>query len=220
MAVRSSSTVLPPLRRVRRRDWGRMIARVLCVLFALSGLVPVGIGLLVRTRWARGIATAETKKAVAALGIEVDFDLEIHLWPLSVGTRDLRVAASDGQGPFLTARRAAARPKIFGLLAGKLLIDEIEIEAPKARVVVRDGKLANLALPEQKKSSGGTSRAPFSVVSASEAELDLDIDGVRLLAHEIDADVTTDIDGDGKDAFEVALRVAEAKSTFVRALSA
>ena len=54
-------------------------------------------------------------------------------------------------------------------------------------------------------------KAPFSVVSASEAEVDVDIDGVRVVGHEIDADVTTDDDGEGGTAFEVALRVAQAR---------
>ena len=59
-------------------------------------------------------------------------------------------------------------------------------------------------------------KAPFSVVSASEAEVDLDIDGIHVVGHEIDADVTTDDDGEGGSAFEVAVRVAEARSRMVR----
>lgn len=214
--------MLPPVRRTRRRDWGRILARVLCVLFAFVGLVPASVGLVVRTSWARGIATAETRKVLAGFGVNATYDLRLDLWPLSVSLRNLRVEASDGGTPFLTARRASARPKIFGLLAGKLVIDQIEVDQPSARVVLKDGKLANLALnlPESKKKDEGPFKAPFSVVSASEAEVDLDIDGVRLAAHEIDADVTADDDGEGGSAFEVALRVAKARGRMVRTLAA
>ena len=84
--------------------------------------------------------------------------------------RGLHVASSDGGEPFITAKRVSARPKIFGLLSGKLVIDQIEIEKPKARVVMQDGKLLNLApnVPESPKKEGGSKRPPFSVVSISE----------------------------------------------------
>ena len=211
--------MLPPVRRKKRRDWARVVARVLCVVFALAGLVPVGIGLLTRTRWARNIATHETQKLIAGYGINATYDLELKLWPLSVTLRNVRVEASDGGTPFLTARRASARPKLFGLLAGKLVIDSIEVEQPNARVVVKGGQLQNLALklPETKKSTGPF-KPPFSVVSASEAEVDVDIDGIRVTGHEIDADVTADDDGEGGAAFEVALRVALARGRRVRTL--
>ena len=162
--------MLPPVRRRKRRDWGRIVARVLCVIFALAGLVPVGVGLLVRTTWARGLATEETRKVVSGFGVDARYELELHVWPLSVALRNLRVEATDGGTPFLTARRATARPKIFGLLAGKLVIDQIEIEQPNARVVLKDGELQNLALklpPSPKKE--GPLKPPFSVVSASGA---------------------------------------------------
>ncbi len=211
--------MLPPVRRRRRRDWGRIVARVLCVIFALAGLVPVGVGLLTRTRWARDIATRETQKLIAGYGVDATYELELKLWPLSVTIRNVRVEASDGGTPFLTARRASARPKIFGLLAGKLIIDTIEVEQPNARVVMKGGELQNLALklPETKKNTGPF-KPPFSVVSASEAEVDVDIDGIRVTGHEIDADVTADDDGEGGAAFEVALRVALARGRRVRTL--
>lgn len=211
--------MLPAVRRTRRRDWGRVFARILCVVFALTGLLPVGVGLLVRTPWARGIATRETQKIVSGFGIDAHYDLELRLWPLSVTMRNLRVEASDGGTPFVTARRVSARPKIFGLLSGKLVIDQIEIEQPKARVVLKDGKLQNLApnLPETPKKEGPT-KPPFSVVSTSEAQVDVTVDGVQIKAFDIDADVTTDDDAEGAPAFEVALRMSHAQSKLVRTL--
>ncbi|HEY8076367.1 MAG TPA: translocation/assembly module TamB domain-containing protein [Labilithrix sp.] len=200
---------------------GRFVARVLCVVFALCGLVPVGIGLLVRTSWARGIATAETRKVLTGFGVDARYELELRVWPLSVGLRNLRVNATDGGSPFLTAQSATAKPKIFGLLAGKLVIDEIEIEKPSARIVMHDGKITNLSLklPEtEKKTENGPWKAPFSVVSASDAKVDLFVDDTHVVADSIDADVTADDDGEGGNAFEVALRAATVKSRIVRTL--
>lgn len=219
MDARSSSTQLPPIRRTKRRDWVRVVCRILCVVLAAVGLVPVAVGLLVRTPWARGIATRESRAVIAKLGVDASYELDVRIWPLSVSLSNIRVEASDGGTPFLTARRATARPKIFGLLAGKVVIDQIEIEQPKARVVLEDGKLKNLNLdlPDTPKSEKKT-RAPFSVISTSEADVDITIDGTRVHAREIDADVTVDDDGEGGDAFEVAVRIAEAKTRLVRTI--
>ncbi len=221
MDERSTSTELPPVRRTKRRDWVRVVCRILCVVFAALGLVPVAVGLLVRTPWARGIATRESRAAIAKLGVHASYELDVRIWPLSVSLTDIRVESSDGGTPFLTAKRATAKPKIFGLLAGKLVIDQIEIEQPKARIVLENGKLKNLDLdlPDTPKSEKKT-RAPFSVVSTSEAEIDLTIDGAHVHAREIDADVTTDDDGAGSDAFEVAVRIGEAKTKLARRIEA
>jgi translocation and assembly module TamB len=198
------------------------VCRILCVVLAFAGLIPVGIGLLVRTSWARGHATRETRALAAKLGIDATYDLELRLWPLSVSLRDVRVEASDGGEPFLTARRVAARPRIFGLLAGKLMIEQIEIDRPKVRVVLKDGKLQNLALdlPDKPEKKEGPTKPPFSVVSTSEAEIDLTIDDARIVGHEIDADVTADADGIGRTAFEIAVRAAAARTTLPRKVKA
>lgn len=209
---RRSSTVLPPVRRTRKRDWGKLFARILCVLFAILGVIPIGLGVLARTPWARALATRETRAIVAKFGIDASYELKLELWPLQVSLENLRVEANDGLAPFASAKRISARPKIFGLLAGKVVIDQIEIDKPKVRVVVRDGKIKNLDLnlPDSPKSEGPM-KAPFAVVSLSEAEIDVSIDDARIRAKDIDADVTTDED-EGFLAFEVALRMAEAKA--------
>ena len=122
------------------------------MVFAVVGLVPVAVGLLVRTPWARGIATRETRALIAKVGVDASYELDLRLWPLSVSLRDIRVEASDGGTPFLTARRVTARPKIFGLLAGKVVIDQIEIDRPKARVVL-EGQLNRMMAATRNKAS-------------------------------------------------------------------
>jgi len=196
------------------------VARVICAIFAVVGILPASIALVVQTKWARSIATRETRAAiVSGLGIDANYELFVDLWPLAVSLRNLRVASTDDGGPFLTARHVTVRPKLFGLLSGKITIDQIEMEEPRVRVVMRNGKLQNLTLnlPESK-GTGPMKRPPISVVSASDADVDIDIDGVHAHAKEIDADVTIDDDGHGAAAFEVAVRVAEARSDVVRML--
>lgn len=218
MEGRSSSTELPPVRRTKRRDWVRLACRIFAVVFAVIGLLPMAVGLLVRTSWVRDAATRETQAIVATYGVAARYRLEVHLWPLGVSLRDLRIEASDGKAPFLTAKRVTLRPKIFGLLSGKVAIDQIEIEQPKARVVIEGGKLGNLALnlPEAPKKKAGPTKPPFSVVSANEAEVDVTVDGTHVVGHEIDADVTASEDERGESVFEVAVRSTEMTTQLVR----
>ncbi len=221
MPSRHSSTLLPPIRKKRRRDVPRLLARIACVLLALAAILPISLGLIVKTKWARGIAARETRRIVAGFGVDAHYDVELGFWPLSVGLRNLRVESTDQGGPFLTARRATVRPRIFGLIAGKLMIDQIEIEQPEARVVLRDGKLVNLNLdlPESTDTEP-MKRLPFSVVSASEANLDLTVDGTNVKAQGIDVDVTSDDAFREGIAVEVALHVVEVRGSLVRSLDA
>ena len=46
---------LSPYSRKRRRDWGRMFAQLLCLVFGVIGAVPFGVGLLVRTAPGQGL---------------------------------------------------------------------------------------------------------------------------------------------------------------------
>lgn len=218
MDVRESLMDLPSLGPRKRRDWVRGVARFLCGVLAIAGFLPIGLGVFVRTQWAKDFATHETRGVIATLGIDARYELDLRLWPLSVTLSNIRVNASDGGEPVLTAKKATARPKIFGLMAGKLMIDQIEVEQPHARVVIKDGNLANLKLdlPKGSKDDKKKTRAPFSVVSTSEAYVDVTFEDKHIVAKEIDADVTVDEDADGGDAFEIALRVGETTTRIPR----
>lgn len=111
----------------------RGVARFLCGVLAIAGFLPIGLGVFVRTQWAKDFATHETRGVIATLGIDARYELNLRLWPLSVTLSNIRVNASDGGEPVLTAKKATARPKIFGLMAGKLMINQIEVEAAGAR---------------------------------------------------------------------------------------
>src|SRR5579859_4341032 len=55
MEVDRESTRLPPppRRRKRRRDWGEIFAKLLCIVFATLGMLPIALGMVVRSAWAR-----------------------------------------------------------------------------------------------------------------------------------------------------------------------
>jgi translocation and assembly module TamB len=188
------STQLPPLPRRRpRRDWGRLFARMLCAIFMIVGLFPIAAALVVRSAWARTWATDETRRILRDKDITATYSLEVRLWPLGVELGGLTVAATDGGSPALETKRVSLRPRFFPLLSGKLAIDQIEVDAPRVRLVVHHGKVQNLKLPEsgQNKDSGPI-HAPSGVFSISDASLDLDLEGSRLKAGEVDVDLTVD----------------------------
>ena len=59
-----------------RRDWGRLVAVALCVLFAVIGAVPLGLGFLVRTGPVRTCAAQKTSALLAReLGVKARYEL-------------------------------------------------------------------------------------------------------------------------------------------------
>ena len=192
----------------------RSIARVVCVLLALVGILPFATTVVLRSTWARAWAARETEHLLAASGITASFAVALHVWPLAIELDEVRVESTDGGAPLLASERVTIRPRLFALLAGKLAIDQVELDVPRVRAVVRDGQLANLAI----KPSGGTSqplkwpaRAPFNAFALTDASLDLDIDATRIEAQALDLDVTAEEEPTADGAiFEVALRVGRA----------
>src|SRR5882757_9309453 len=201
-----------PYRRKPRRDWGRMLARLWCLLFAIVGGVPFGIGLLVRTPVVRAWAARETAAVLKReLGLQARYRVEVQAWPLSIGLSDVRVEGSDGLGPALEAQRIAVRPRLFSLMSGRLDAGQIEVDGPRARLVVREGALSNVSyhLPKTE-DRPRVRRAPFISVAVTDAALDIDVDGVVLQGRDIDLDVSAE---DGP-VFDIALRAG--KQSIVR----
>ncbi len=196
----------------RRRDWGGIVARVLCVVFALFGLVPLALGALVRLDWVQRWAANKTARVLAdEFRVRAQYQLRLRPWPLQIAIEDVRIEASDGGSPFLTARSIVARPRVFSLLAAKPDLGAVTIEEPRVRVVIRDGAIANLdyKLPESD-GSKKDDELPLSAVSLTNAQIDLSVIGqrasrprvLRVRSDEIDLDVTVDRDG----PMEVSLR--------------
>jgi translocation and assembly module TamB len=182
-----------------------MLARALCLLFATIGLVPPVAAAL--TRWGpiREWAAAETTRLLdERLGIRASYRVELSLWPLGLELSEVTLLSSDGGAPALTAPRLTIRPRLFALFAGRVDAGQISIEEPRIRVVVKDGKLANLALDLPSGAGTGPTRLPNVSVAISDARLSADIEGVAIESPAIDLDLFAD----GPDAVEVALRAA------------
>ncbi|MBW2528079.1 MAG: translocation/assembly module TamB domain-containing protein [Deltaproteobacteria bacterium] len=181
----------------RRRDWGAIVAKVLCALFAVAGALPLGVGFAARTETVqRWLATETSATLRRELGVEADYELVVQPWPLELRLDNVVVEASDGGEPFMRAQHVVARPRIFSLLAGKVDIGEVDVESPRVRAVVRDGALANLRyrLPEppEPAAEAPESTLPLSAVSVTNGWLDLTVDDNRIRVSHLDADVTTD----------------------------
>lgn len=199
-----------------RRDWGRVFAFALCVVFALIGAIPLGLGLLVRTQPVRDWAARETSAILASeLGVAAQYKVRVQAWPLSVELEDVVVDASDGGSPFLQVERITVRPRPFALLAAELDVGDVEVIGPRIRAVVQGGELKNLhyKLPESEvEPSAGPKRTPIASLEITDAHLDATIDGIRLTTHEVDVDVSPD---EGS-SFEVSLRAGATALTRVR----
>src|SRR5262245_58367045 len=167
--------------RKRRRSYGRAIALSLCVVFAIIGVIPLSLGVLVRTARVRGWAARETASLLAReLGISARYGVTVRAWPMMVALDQVVVDASDGQTPFLEVERVIVRPRVFSLLAGQFDVGDIEIVAPRLRVVLEQGKLTNLRykLPEGGGTSQRPARSPVASVSVTDARVDAAIDGI------------------------------------------
>ncbi len=168
-----------PQKAVSRRRWdaGRIIAQLLCAVFAVVGGLPLLGGMLVRSEPIQRWAASETARVLKEqLGVTASYRVEMKLWPLQVSVHDLVVPSNDGGAPALSAKRVAVTPRVFSLLAGKLDVGDIEIDQPKGRIVLRDGKIANVSyrLPKRKGPTPKMERAPFSSLSVTDAELELE----------------------------------------------
>lgn len=189
------------------RDWGQLVARLACALFALLGTLPLVLGLLTRSEAARAWAVSETRATLQRqFELNAAYDARLQLWPLGIRFEGVEVASNDGDEPALVIDRMTLSPRIFSLLAGRVDIGDVEVEGARARLVVADGRVRNVdyRLPESRPSSDSR-RVPFSSLSLSDAELVLAIDGIDLRVSAIDLDVFPD----RESGFEIAVRAGE-----------
>jgi len=196
--------------RTQRRDLVRTLSRLACYALAFLGAVPLGLAAFLTSAPAERWAAEQTSLALSReLGLQATLDVKVRLLPLRLAIENLKVPASDGGSPFLTAKSASVTPRFFSLLAGKLDLGDIEIDEPDARIVLREGKLANLKyrLPETKSKTERPTDAPFGSLSISEGRFRIDVDGVAVDTDAIDLDVFAE----PGNAFEVALRAGATK---------
>lgn len=188
-----------------RRDLGRWVARAFCLVFALVGLLPPLAAVLTRSGPVRAWAARESTRLLEQqLGIRAEYQVQISLWPLALELQDVTLHSSDGGPPALVAPSMSFSPRLFSLLAGHVDAGQINVEAPRVRLVVRDGELVNLGLSLPSSSGDTTPRLPNASMAITDARLSAEIEGVAIESPAIDLDVFAD----GPDALEIALRAA------------
>ncbi|HTQ02321.1 MAG TPA: translocation/assembly module TamB domain-containing protein [Polyangiaceae bacterium] len=197
----------------RRWEPGRWVARALCAVFAVIGALPLLAAAALSsgplTRWAE----RETARVLRQeLGVSATYKVELRLLPLRLAVVNLRVPAKDGGPPALVAESVTVAPRVFALFGGRLDLGEIEIKRPEARLVVRDGKVTNVAyrLPERASSGAAAKRAqraPFTALSITEGHFHLDVDGTAVDTGAVDLDVFAD----SGPSFEISLTADETR---------
>lgn len=202
------------------RDWGKTLARALCLVFGLIGLVPLSGGLLLRSSPVLNWAERETSRLLAEkLGLSARYDVALSLLPLKLEVKNLVVPDQSEDEPAIFARLIAVQPRFFSLLAGRIDVGDIEIADTSVRLVIEEGRLQNIAhrFVRQKKSGGlELDRAPFRSLAITSASVDLRVDGRRVLANGIDVDTFVER---GLN-FDLAVRVESALVSTRHALSA
>jgi len=203
---------LPPSALHRPRDPGRWIARVLCVLFALIGLIPPALGALTRWQPLQDWAARETGRILSEqVGLHARYKVAVSLWPLSLELSEVSLASNDGGPPVLVTPRLTIRPRLFSLLAGRVDAGQIAIEQPEIRIVIKNGAVQNLTLPT---SSGPSKQLPLASLAITDARLKAEIEGVRFESDAIDLDVFAET----SKVFEIALRATTSSVVQERAV--
>ncbi len=194
------------------RDLGRLLARILVVVFAIAGALPLGAGFFVRSETAQRWVSRETSRLLEELlDLQAAYSVEITLWPLAVTLSNVSVASTGGGEPAIRADTVTITPRIFSLMAGRLDIGDIDIQNAQHHLVVENGRVVNLELklPESEGQSE-LSSAPFRSLSATDARFDITVDGARIRSGPTDIDVFAESDG----SYELALRVGESHISY------
>ncbi len=202
---------MPPPARWRHRlppDLSRLVSKALCVLFGLIGALPLGAAFLIKTSWVQAWASAETARVIAeVVGVDAGYRVELTLLPFELRLDDVVVAGNDGAGPALRAASVRVAPRPFALLGGRLDVGEVEVTRPRLRLIVEDGKLSNVTTTWSSGSSNTQSLKhwPFRIISLTDAEVDLMVDGMRASVTALDLDLLAQPD----ESLELLLRVGE-----------
>ncbi|MEI7894556.1 MAG: hypothetical protein WCI05_15785, partial [Myxococcales bacterium] len=166
----------------------------------------------------RNWAADQTTAILHQQGIVARYNLDVQVIPLALELTNVRVDSVDGGDPLLFANRVTVRPRLFSLLNGKFTIDHVDIDSPRIRVVLRSGKLVNLPIELPKSEPDPTNKfeVPFNVFAVTDASIDLDVDGARLFASDIDIDVSAESEGSGGSILEIALHAGKARFQLAR----
>ncbi len=192
-SIMTPSTPRPPS--APRAAVSTWIARVLGGMLAIAGLVPLLALLALASPQGRARISSEAHAAALKAGLDVSFKTELKYWPMRVRAVDVVLASTDGGPPALRATQLELRPRLFSLLVGKVDFDEVSLESPRIRLVLRGDRIENLniSLPKSSGESSGPLELPIHMVSLTDAEVDADIKveglSARASVRALDADI-------------------------------
>ena len=107
---RAARTSEPPSSRQVRNRVGRIIAFILCILFALVGFVPVFAAVIVRSETVQVWAAKETAELLEReVGTRAEYHVHVKPWPLTVALQDVVIDGDDGRPQMLISRWALTR---------------------------------------------------------------------------------------------------------------
>ena len=168
------------------------IARGIGLIFAIIGVLPILLLVLLGNAWLRDQAQVKSAELIHdLLNLDASFEAKIEWFPFRVVCEHLRVDSIDGGKPALEIEKVSLRPRLFTLMSGKIDVGDIELENPRHRIVLRDGEIQNIQLKLPKSEGGGPTlkRLPFNSLSITGAEFDLDIEGTLIDAGPLDIDI-------------------------------
>ena len=161
-------------------------------------------------QWAAG----ETSRLLLQqLGLKATFTVELSLIPLRLAINELTVLATDSEQPAIVADSVEVRPRFFSLLAGRIDVGDITLEDTQVRLIVRDGKVQNVAYHfPQAREKAPLDRAPFRSLAVTNAQLDIQIDDTHIQTGSIDIDAIVE----QALRFDIALHAARSTVSSTR----
>ena len=195
------------------RPTGRGSSRgVFCVLFARRRRAPDRRHCPRAVRELNAWAARESARLLAQQGLHATLRDPGQARPArSRAHRRARSTRPTARAPPSRATASARARGSSRSSSGKLVIDQIEIDEPAIRLVMKDGELQNL--PLQLRRSPTARRSPSSRRSRSSPSparrSTLASTRTHLVAQDIDVDLTTDDDGPEGSSFEIATRIGQ-----------
>ncbi len=175
--------------RARRSSSDRVVLAVAGLFATIASLVVAAVAML-RVPTIDAWVIGRVEREVAALGVPATMRMHLDLVPPRLVFTDVVVPSLDGSDAALAVPRIEVIPRLAPLLVGRVLIDELRIERPHVRLVVKNGDVQNVSLPKREAAQprAPVIHVPLRTLAVSDATLDLDVEGNLFVVGGLDAD--------------------------------
>ena len=174
-----------------RRRWLKRLFFFASVL-ALAPFAAAAITLY--TQWGRDRVTEAAVLAIRSeLGLIAHFDsVHVDLFPLpTVSAHGIELDHPE-HGRFADARALSIRPSLRALIAGRVDLRTIALDAPSIRLIIRDDAVVNLPDIDTGTSDSSSGQLPFSRLVVRDATLAIDAEPVAS-GELVGVDLTLDV---------------------------